>query len=197
VTGSGGTSRALFERGSDEQRVTLDHVVPPNSRTGERESDDLGTVQSDDARTVRGLFEAWEEAARSANWSAHTEHSEEQREALAAEVARTLRRFLHPDAEYIEDPAWPGAGTYRGRDAVAGAFAQYWESIDFDPPKLDAVVEHGDALIASYSLEGAGRGSHSPFRQSVWWAIEMREGLIWRFSAHFDRNAAMSALGGR
>jgi ketosteroid isomerase-like protein len=149
--------------------------------------------ESADVRAVRGLFEAWEEAGRSANWTAGAEHREEEREALAAEVARALERFLHPDAEYSEDPAWPGAGTYRGRDAVAGAFAQYWESVDFDPPRLDSVVERGDALIAAYSLVGAGRDSHSPFRQSVWWTIKMRDGLIWRFSAHFDLAAAEAA----
>src|SRR3954452_17719089 len=41
----------------------------------------------------------------------------------------TAETFWHSEITYVEDPRWPGASTYRGRDAVLHCFKGYTDSL--------------------------------------------------------------------
>ena len=39
------------------------------------------------------------------------------------------KRYLDQDAEYVEDPIWPGASSYRGRGDIVACFKGYTEAL--------------------------------------------------------------------
>jgi ketosteroid isomerase-like protein len=136
-----------------------------------------------DIEVVAGLFAAWRELA------------ERDLPAREREAIQALADRLHPDAEYREDPAWPGAGVHRGRDAVVARFAEYWQVMDMEPPALEEVAAGTHEVVAVYLLRGRGTGSGSPFTQRIAWLIRVRGGLIWRLTARFDADAARREAG--
>jgi hypothetical protein len=40
----------------------------------------------------------------------------------AGGLEETAGTYWHPEVEYVEDPRWPGASTYRGRGAEVRCF---------------------------------------------------------------------------
>lgn len=145
--------------------------------------------------SIRQLFSEWEEGARALGWS-EGDAAAVRTDAVAQMAVDIFERFLDPDVEYREDPAWPGAGVFRGREAVLARFRDYWEMIAFQPPELRELIEGERGLVAAVCrLRGTGHGSGTPFEQELVWVFSAPEGLIRTFSAHFDRASGLRTAG--
>jgi ketosteroid isomerase-like protein len=149
---------------------------------------------SRNAEAIRELFAGLDHGARSLGWSKENPEAA-QTEAAARMVADVLGRVLDSDVEYVEDPAWPGAGTYRGRDWVLARFREYWETVAFEPPKLLDLIEVPGGLIIVYCVEGTGQESGTPFHQDIAWTTEMHDGVIERIEVDFDPSRALRRAG--
>src|SRR5947208_17135606 len=61
------------------------------------------------------------------------EDAETVRRALSADEALGLEKraevYWHPEVEYVEDPRWPGASRYKGRDAVLRCYQGYLDTL--------------------------------------------------------------------
>jgi hypothetical protein len=55
-------------------------------------------------------------------------------------LQETAQAYWHPEVEYVEDPRWPGASTYNGRDAVLRCFQAYMEALGREED-LEVTVE--------------------------------------------------------
>jgi ketosteroid isomerase-like protein len=140
------------------------------------------------------MFAGWDEGARALGWS-EDNPAAAQTMATARMAADVLGRFVDPHIEYVEDPTWPGAGSYRGRDWVMARFREYWETVAFQPPKLLDLIEVPDGLIIVYCVEGTGQESGTPFHQDIAWTTSMRDGVIQRIEVDFDPAKALRKVG--
>ena len=47
-------------------------------------------------------------------------------------LRETAETYWHPEVEYVEDPRWPGASSYKGREAVLRCFQNYFDALGQD-----------------------------------------------------------------
>jgi ketosteroid isomerase-like protein len=135
-------------------------------------------MESDEA-VVRNAFEALAEAAQRSTPEARTELTE---------------RWFHPDVEYSEDPSWPGSSSYRGRDAVRGAFESYMEILGVEVT-VEEVSSGTQGLFASVRYRGSSTGAGMPFDQTWGYHCLVRDGQVAYFRAYSEVGEALSAAG--
>src|SRR3712207_5815582 len=88
--------------------------------------------------------------------------------------------YFDPDVEYIEDPLWPGASSYKGREAVAASFRGYTEALGSEG-EWSITVERvedggGNRLAAFVRFASQGTASGAP-HEHVWgYALEVQHG---------------------
>ena len=152
-------------------------------------------MASEDIEAVEGLFAGWRRLLPESGWQPGQPIAERDRAALVAEILGRFEGALDPGVEYQEDPAWPGADTHRGRDAVLARFREYFESMNMAAPVLERVTEGRTGIVAVYLLTGTGVESNTPFEQRIAWPLEVRSGLIRRLAAYFDPAEALRAAG--
>ena len=101
-----------------------------------------------------------------------------------------------PDVEYVEDPRWPGAGSFRGQEAVGARFREYLEDLGGAIPRLvvEDVRETPGGLVSLIRVSGSTpRGL--PYDHLWAYRFRMREGRIVWFRAFVDPDEAMTAAG--
>lgn len=99
-----------------------------------------------------------------------------------------------PDVEYVEDPRWPGAGTFRGQEAVGARFREYLDDLGAIPQLAveDVRETTGGGLVSLVRVTGSTpRGL--PFDHLWAYRFRMREGRIVWFRAFVDPDEAMTA----
>ena len=104
-------------------------------------------------------------------------------------------RFMTQDVVYEEDPVWPDAGTFRGRDAVARRFLEYRDLIHLDGITPGEVTDTGDLLLARVRIEMLG-GDDGKALDFLWsYTVRVEEGRISHFRAWYDPDEAARAAG--
>jgi ketosteroid isomerase-like protein len=106
-----------------------------------------------------------------------------------------LAETWHPDLVYEEDPLFPGADTYRGRDAVLARFREYEEQLGASEAVTEraATGPHGTAVVWSQSGTTAGTGIR--FQHRWGWLVRERDGRAVYIRAYFDPDEALRAAG--
>jgi ketosteroid isomerase-like protein len=133
---------------------------------------------SGDADIVRGAFGAISAGVR----------------ASREERARLADRWFHPEIEYAEDPSWPGSTSYRGRDTVREAFAEYGEVLGARLT-VEELREGSNGIFALVRYEGTSTGVDLPFDQLWGYHCRVRDGKLAYFRAYFDVDEAMRDAG--
>jgi ketosteroid isomerase-like protein len=105
-------------------------------------------------------------------------------EAFTAGVAGAEDELWHPDIEYHEAPAFPGAGSYRGREAVAAKFAEYVEVLGIERAELRRVVTRGDE--AAWVVRFSGRSAEGVPNSHSWGYVgRFEDGLLLELRAYY------------
>jgi ketosteroid isomerase-like protein len=100
----------------------------------------------------------------------------------------------HSEAEYREDPMFPGSGTYRGQEAVRARFTEYLEVLGEPALEVESVEAGTAAVLALWGITGrTERGV--PFEQRWAWVVRIRDGRISEVQAYIDRDAARADAG--
>jgi ketosteroid isomerase-like protein len=129
---------------------------------------------------IESLREMWE------TWSGPI-GGPEQRE-------RFRERWWHDAITYEEDPRWPGAGTYEGKEAVAEVFEAYMEVFEGEL-KLERLVEAGDRAVALVRFALVSSGGDVP-TDHVWgYVCRARDGKLVYLRAYWDPDEALAAVG--
>jgi ketosteroid isomerase-like protein len=106
-------------------------------------------------------------------------------------------KYWDPDIEYVEDPQWPGASTYHGRDAVLACFGEYERTLAPDggwTVTVDKVVDAGDrqvAIIRSSSRSASG----VPHEHHWGYVVQVTNGRLVYVRAYYDAAEALEAVG--
>ena len=108
-------------------------------------------------------------------------------------------RYWDANIEYHEDPCWPGASSYRGREAVVQCFRDYFEALgaeDVTSIGVERVLDASDrGVVAFIRFSGQAPASGLP-HQHLWGYVVKVEGeRIVYFRAYYEPTEALEAVG--
>jgi uncharacterized protein len=106
-----------------------------------------------------------------------------------------LDRFALPEYEWHSAEGVPGAGVYRGREAVKGYVREFlasWRSYSLEEERI---VEVGDRVLALVHVRAEGKASGVVLDVAVAYLHTLRDGKLARTEVFFDRREALEAVG--
>jgi ketosteroid isomerase-like protein len=117
-------------------------------------------------------------------------------EAAAAGQSTSLPAFgWDPEVAYIEDPRWPGAGVYRGAEAIQARFAEYLDVLGRTDMSVVELLDAGNAVISIFRTEGESAQTGLPFEHEWAYIWTFRDGRVVEWRAYFDKWEALEAAG--
>ena len=117
-------------------------------------------------------------------------------EAAATGQATPLPAFgWDPEVEYIEDPRWPGAGVYRGAEAIQARFAEYLDVLGRTDMSVVELLDAGNAVISIFRTGGESAQTGLPFEHEWAYVWTFRAGRVVEWRAYFDKGEALEAVG--
>ena len=102
-------------------------------------------------------------------------------------------RWWTGDVEMIEDPRFPGAGTFRGIREVAERFAEHTEMVRDAGFDIEAIEASGDLFVLHLRLSGRGSGSGFGFDQQWAWLVRLVDNRIALIRPYLDPADARAA----
>ena len=103
--------------------------------------------------------------------------------------------LYHPDIEYREDPKFPEAEVYRGRDAVVGQWREFSASFEEYRFEIEDVFGVADKVVAVCREIGRGMASGVPVDRRTGWVFTFRAGKLLRMEIFLDPADALEAGG--
>lgn len=118
----------------------------------------------------------------------------------AQDLEQAAQTYWHPEVEYVEDPRWPGASRYQGREAVLRCFQAYFEDLggpaEEQASSVERVIDAGDRQVPFVRF--SGRSASGVPHEHLWaYVVEVREGQITYFRAYYEPQEALEAVGWR
>ncbi len=106
------------------------------------------------------------------------------------------REYLHPEAEFVQFAAAPGAGTHRGRAEVAALFRDRFEAgaMLIEELELTAVDERRAIAVFRIRMRGARSGVETSMR--LWNLLTFEGRRILRIEEFSDEEDALAAVHG-
>ena len=109
---------------------------------------------------------------------------------------QALERVAHEDIVYVEDPKWPGADTYEGRDAVIECFSRYDEILgEGAAASVEDIRDAGEEVVAIVRVAGRTRDSYVPYDHTWGYTVRTADGAVSYFRAWFSPAEALEAAG--
>ena len=105
--------------------------------------------------------------------------------------------FCDPEVEYREDPKFPQAEVYRGRDAVMRQTRQFFESFSEYRIEIEDLFGADDKAVVVCHEIGRGKASGVPVDRRVGWIFTIRAGKLLRMEIYLDPADALEAVGVR
>jgi ketosteroid isomerase-like protein len=112
-------------------------------------------------------------------------------------LEETAEAYWHPDIEYVEDPRWPGASKYRGREAVLRCFRAYTEALGREEDftiTVERVFDAGERVVPFVRIQSLASTSGVPHEHLWGYVVEVREGRITYFRAYYEPDEALGAV---
>jgi ketosteroid isomerase-like protein len=107
-----------------------------------------------------------------------------------AELPAMAGKIWADDIVYREDPRWPGAGEFHGREAAIARFAGYMTSITGVASRVLEVEARGDLGFCKVEILGQGLASDAPIDHVWGYFVRLREGKITEIDAYLDPEQA-------
>jgi ketosteroid isomerase-like protein len=106
-----------------------------------------------------------------------------------------LHDFLHPDVEFTDDPRFPEAGVYRGREAVEAYFEEFLQQMAGHVLEVEEIVDAGDDVVAVVRERARGTSSDAEVEWRAAFVWTMRGGTAVKGRAYLDPSEALEAVG--
>jgi hypothetical protein len=102
---------------------------------------------------------------------------------------------MAPTVTYEEDPAWPDAGTFRGRDAVLRRFREYIDFMHLEGVARGEVIDAGGLVFAELRIAMLGADVGEPVEFLWSYTVRVEDGRIAHFRAWYERDDALKTAG--
>jgi ketosteroid isomerase-like protein len=107
---------------------------------------------------------------------------------------RDASEWLDPDFEYSEDPALPGAGTYKGIAAFREVACAYFDALSEMRLEAEEFIDAGDRVLVLINWWARGKsGAEGEIRQAGIFTV--REGRVASWRVVFDCDEALRSVG--
>jgi ketosteroid isomerase-like protein len=110
-------------------------------------------------------------------------------------LAEISARYASEDLVYEEDPVWPDAGTYRGREAVMRRFLEYADLLQMQAFEVGEVIDAGDLVFLEARIHMLGGDSAQSLRFLWGYTVRVERGRVVHFRAWFDPAEGRRAAG--
>jgi ketosteroid isomerase-like protein len=105
-----------------------------------------------------------------------------------------VTEWMHPDFEYREDPALPGAGTYKGIPAFREAVSAYYDALSEMRLEAEEYIDAGDSVLVVLRWWARGHtGLEWEMRQAGIFTVDAGRVASWQ--VFFDCDQAFRAVG--
>ena len=114
------------------------------------------------------------------------------------DIQETAEMYWDAEIEYVEDPRWPGASRYKGRDAVLRCWRGYMEAMGSEEDftvTVERVLDAGERQVPIVRFQSQGSASGLPHEHLWAYVVEVREGRIAYFRAYYEPGEALEAVG--
>ena len=113
----------------------------------------------------------------------------------AKELVQIYDQYTAAAVIYEEDPVWPDAGVFRGREAVLRRFLEYVDLLHIEGVNRGEVIDAGDSVLAEVRIEILGSDAGEAVEFLWGYAVRIEEGRVAHFRAWYDRDEAARAVG--
>jgi ketosteroid isomerase-like protein len=104
--------------------------------------------------------------------------------------------YLAPTFEYTATGTIPGVvGVYRGPEGLRKFLSAFWDEFEDARIELRELIDAGDHVLASITMQGRGKRSGVEARWDIWQLWTLRDGKGVRAQAFTSRDAALEAAG--
>ena len=113
-------------------------------------------------------------------------------------LEETAAKYWHPEVVYVEDPRWPGASTYKGRDAVLRCFRDYMEALGREDDfaiTVERVFDAGERKVPFVRVQSRASTSRVPHEHLWGYVVELSEDQIACLQAYYEPGEALEAVG--
>jgi ketosteroid isomerase-like protein len=105
--------------------------------------------------------------------------------------------FFDPEIEYVEDPKFPQAEVYRGRDAIVRQWREFFASFSEYRAEAEDLFGVDDKVVGVFHEIGRGKASGAPVDRRTGWVFTFRAGKVLRMEIYLDSADALEAVGVR
>jgi ketosteroid isomerase-like protein len=100
------------------------------------------------------------------------------------------------EIEFREDPGFPDAQVYRGRDEVVRNFREFTASFEYYRFEIEDLRDAGgDKVIAVLREQARGKASGLEVDRQSGWVATFRDGKVLSFEIYLDPAHALEAAG--
>ena len=120
------------------------------------------------------------------------------RRAFEGGLLEAAQSYWHPQIEYIEDPRFPGAGTYKGRDAVIQRWRSYLDVMgdeDDIAVAVERIFDAGEQQVWFVRLRGHAMASGIPWEHLWGYVVKVKEERVAYLRAFYEPREALQAAG--
>ena len=117
-------------------------------------------------------------------------------DALDDRALDRVMQVFHPEVEFREDPKFPEARVYRGRDTLRAYARRFSAELDAFSWEVEDILDaDDDQVLVLLRVRGRGKGSGAEFDTRAGWVLTLTEARVVRVDAYLDRREALEAAG--
>ena len=117
-------------------------------------------------------------------------------EAINEHGADARPDLLDAEVEFREDPRFPQATVYRGREEVVRNFREFTASFEYYRFEIEELRDAGgDKVTALLREQARGKASGLEVDRRSGWVITFRDGKVLSFEIYLDPAEALEAVG--
>jgi ketosteroid isomerase-like protein len=102
--------------------------------------------------------------------------------------------WLDSEVEWIEDPRYPGAETFRGPSGVERSIKKWWDAWSEITAHVEEVIDLGDRVVIAGHTQARGQDSDVSVTAPFGGVYEFRGGKVVRVQVCGSRDEALEAV---
>ncbi len=103
--------------------------------------------------------------------------------------------YLDPEVEWVEDPRYPGADSFRGPSGVERSIMKWWDAWSEITVHVEEAIDLGDQVVIAGHTQARGHDSDVSVTAPIGAVYEFRGAKVVRVQVCSSRAEALEAVG--